>query len=68
VLVGPSRKRFIGAITGAVVADRLPGTLAAVAACVLAGARAVRVHDVAEARQAVDVASAILAAAGESPA
>ena len=68
VLVGPSRKHFIGAITGAAVADRLPGTLAAATVCVLAGARAVRVHDVAAARQAVDVASAILAAAGESPA
>jgi dihydropteroate synthase len=62
VLVGPSRKAFIGRITGAGAEARLPGTLAAVAACVLAGARAVRVHDVAEARQAVDVAAAIRAA------
>ncbi len=59
VLVGPSRKNFIGAITGAAVDDRLPGTLAALAACVLAGAAAVRVHDVAAARQCVEVALAI---------
>jgi dihydropteroate synthase len=62
VLVGPSRKAFIGRITGAGPGARLPGTLAAVTACVLAGAHAVRVHDVAEARQAVDVAAAIRAA------
>jgi dihydropteroate synthase len=41
---------------------RGPGTLAAVAAAVLGGAHAVRVHDVAEARHAADVAAAIRAA------
>ncbi|MGB8930403.1 MAG: dihydropteroate synthase [Anaeromyxobacteraceae bacterium] len=59
LLVGPSRKSFIGAVTGAPVAERLPGTLAAVAACVLAGVEILRVHDVREARQAADVAAAI---------
>jgi dihydropteroate synthase len=59
VLVGPSRKSFIGHVTGAPVDARLPGTLAAVAACVLAGVEYVRVHDVPEARQAADVAAAI---------
>ncbi len=59
VLVGASRKQFIGALTGAALADRLPGSLAAATAAVLAGARAVRAHDVAETRQAVDVAAAI---------
>jgi dihydropteroate synthase len=67
VLVGPSRKSFIGRITGARPEERLPGTLAAVTACVLAGARAVRVHDVAAARQAVDVAAAIWAAGAGAP-
>jgi dihydropteroate synthase len=62
VLVGASRKQFIGALTGAAVADRLPGSLAAATAAVLAGARAVRAHDVAQTRQAVDVAAAIRAA------
>jgi dihydropteroate synthase len=59
ILVGPSRKSFIGAIAGAPVGERLPGTLAAVTASVLAGAEFVRVHDVAAARQAALVAAAI---------
>ena len=59
LLVGPSRKRFIGALTGAPVGDRLPGTLAALTACVLAGVEFVRVHDVAAGRQAARVAAAI---------
>jgi dihydropteroate synthase len=59
LLVGPSRKSFIGAVTGAPVEARLPGTLAAVAACVLAGVELLRVHDVAEARQAALVAAAV---------
>jgi dihydropteroate synthase len=61
LLVGPSRKSFIGAVTRAPVEERLPGTLAAVAACVLAGVEILRVHDVAEARQAAAVAAAIRA-------
>lgn len=63
LLVGPSRKSFIGQVTGAAVGDRLPGTLAAVTACVLAGVEIVRVHDVPEARQGADVAAAIRAGA-----
>jgi dihydropteroate synthase len=59
LLVGPSRKSFIGKLTGAEVADRLPGTIAAVVACVLAGVELVRVHDVAAARQAARVAAAL---------
>ncbi len=64
LLVGPSRKSFIGEVTGAAVDDRLPGTLAAVAACVLAGAEFVRVHDVAAACQAARVAAAVRDAPG----
>ncbi len=64
LLVGPSRKSFIGHVTGAPVEGRLPGTLAAVAAAVLAGAELVRVHDVAEGRQAARLAAAIRDAAG----
>jgi dihydropteroate synthase len=59
VLVGPSRKAFIGAATGAPVGDRLGGTAAAVALSVLNGARGVRVHDVAAMRQAALVAHAV---------
>ncbi len=59
LLVGPSRKSFIGKVTGAPVGERLPGTLAAVTACVLAGVELLRVHDVAAVRQAVQVAAAL---------
>jgi dihydropteroate synthase len=62
ILVGPSRKSFIGELTGLPPAQRLPGTIAA---CVLAlnnGANVFRVHDVAPAVQALDVAWAILGA------
>lgn len=58
LLVGPSRKSFIGKITGAAVGDRLPGTLAAVVACVLGGVEILRVHDVGPARQAASIAAA----------
>ncbi|MGA8892984.1 MAG: dihydropteroate synthase [Anaeromyxobacteraceae bacterium] len=64
LLVGPSRKSFIGALTGAAPEERLPGTLAAVTASVLGGATFVRVHDVAAARQAVRVAVALRATGG----
>jgi dihydropteroate synthase len=67
LLVGPSRKSFIGRITGAAVGDRLPGTLAAVTACVLAGVELVRVHDVAPAVQAARVAAALREAATARP-
>ena len=66
LLVGPSRKRFIGELTGAPVGDRLPGTLAAVTACVLAGVELLRVHDVAPALQAARVAVALRRAGGSA--
>jgi len=47
VLVGASRKSFIGRLTGAGPAQRLPGSLAAVGWAALHGAALVRVHDVA---------------------
>jgi len=66
LLLGPSRKRFIGsALAGpdgaaAPVTDRLMGTAAAVAACILGGAHLVRVHDVREMVQVARVCDAIL--------
>jgi len=66
LLVGPSRKSFIGAITGAPAEERLPGTLAAVTAAVLGGATFIRVHDVAAARQAARVAAALRASGGSA--
>lgn len=61
VLVGTSRKRFIGALAGDRPPEqRLPGTVASIAAvAVLHGADVVRVHDVAEAKDALAVADAI---------
>ena len=60
VLVGPSRKSFLAAAAGdRPPAERGPATAAAVAACVLLGARVVRVHDVAAAVQVTRVADAI---------
>ena len=64
VMVGVSRKAFIGRLIGKPAGERLFGTAAAVTACVLGGAAAVRVHDVAQMRDAVAVAQAIGAARG----
>lgn len=62
VLVGPSRKRFVGELAGGLPPeDRLPGTLAACVAGLAAGARLFRVHDVAPLRRALAVAEAVLA-------
>jgi len=64
ILVGPSRKRFIGEVAGVPApADRVPGTAAACTLAVAAGALLVRVHDVAEAVQALAVAAAVRDAA-----
>jgi dihydropteroate synthase len=60
VLLGPSRKSFIGKLTGAGVEERLPGTLAALVVGRLSGADVMRVHDVSEARQAAIVTDALL--------
>ena len=59
VLVGPSRKSFIGKTLGLEVEDRLEATLAACVVALLRGARIFRVHDVIAARRALDMAEAI---------
>jgi dihydropteroate synthase len=59
VLVGPSRKSFIGEVTGQPAEQRLMGTCAASAAVVLAGADAVRLHDVEQLVPGIRVADAI---------
>lgn len=54
VLLGVSRKKFIGTIGGEAVADRrMPGSVAVALAGVAQGAQMLRVHDVAETRQAL---------------
>jgi dihydropteroate synthase len=59
VVVGPSRKRFVGHVTGAGVEERLAGTLGAVAWCAMQGVEMVRVHDVKEAKDVVRMIEAI---------
>jgi dihydropteroate synthase len=59
ILVGPSRKSFIGRVLDLPVERRLMGTAAAVATCVMLGAHVVRVHDVREMVEVVRVCDAI---------
>jgi dihydropteroate synthase len=60
IVIGTSRKSFIGELTGRDVDQRLGGTIASNVLALEAGAQIFRVHDVAEARQALAVAEAIL--------
>ena len=59
LLVGASRKAFIGKILGVDPDERLEGSLAAATAAVFGGAHIIRVHDVKETRKAIHVADAI---------
>lgn len=60
ILVGPSRKSFIGKVLGTDVAERLFGTAASVAVAIQNGANIVRVHDVRQMRQVARLTDAIL--------
>jgi len=62
VMIGASRKSFIGKIIKTDVTERLEGSLAAAVLAVVRGARIVRVHDVKETLRALKVAEAILKA------
>jgi dihydropteroate synthase len=67
VLIGPSRKRFIGELAGeASGVRRVAGTIAACLAAWRRGATIFRVHDVAAARQAFTVAAAVEARAARA--
>jgi dihydropteroate synthase len=66
VLVGPSRKRFLGSILGTEAGDRLEGTAAAVAWLAAEGVHVVRVHDVREMARVTRVVDAI-SRAGTGP-
>jgi dihydropteroate synthase len=59
LLLAVSRKDFVGALTDRPPAERDAGTLAAVGAAVEAGARILRVHDVAGARDYLRVRQAL---------
>jgi dihydropteroate synthase len=60
VVIGVSRKRFLGSLTGAGESERLAGTVAANVLAFERGATMFRVHDVAPARDALVVAAAAL--------
>lgn len=59
VLAGPSRKSFIGKVTGREAKDRMFGTAACVAACVKGGVQILRVHDAGAMRDVVLMTEAI---------
>ena len=67
VLVGTSRKSFLGKLTGRDVDDRLAGTIATNVLAYARGASVFRVHDVAPVRDALTVAAATVAAPWTSP-
>jgi dihydropteroate synthase len=60
LLVGVSRKAFIGKVLGTELASRLPGALACAAVAIESGVQIIRAHDVAETVQAVRMTEAIL--------
>ena len=62
VVVGASRKSFLGRLTGRDADERLPGTIAANVLAYERGAAVFRVHDVAEVRDALRVTAATVAA------
>jgi dihydropteroate synthase len=62
ILVGPSRKSFIGKILDLPVEERLEGSLAALAVAIMNGANIVRVHDVKESKRVVGLVDAVLKA------
>ena len=63
VLLGPSRKSFIGEALNLPVEDRLEGTMASIAVGIINGANIVRVHDVLETKRTITIVERLL---GES--
>ena len=59
ILIGTSRKSFIGSITGLCAKERFEGTIASVCASIINGANIIRVHDVKECKRAALVIDAI---------
>lgn len=62
MLIGPSRKSFIGSILNLPVSERLEGTIAAVTMAISRGVHIVRVHDCWPIKRAVQIADAIMCA------
>lgn len=65
ILVGASRKSFLGKLLGLEVNDRLEASLASAVLAFAGGANILRVHDVSQTRKALDAAAAIRSANGE---
>jgi dihydropteroate synthase len=63
VVIGTSRKSFLGKLTGRPEKERLPGTIATNVMAFERGAAIFRVHDVAEVADALKVAAATVARA-----
>jgi len=59
ILVGPSRKAFIGRVTGGPPGERVEGTAAVVAAAILNGGNVIRIHDVSFMKKVADMADAV---------
>lgn len=64
LLLGTSRKSFIGKILNADVTERLEGTLSSIVVGVLNGAHIIRCHDVIQAKKAIAIADAVRQAGG----
>ena len=60
ILLGPSRKSFIGQVLDLPVEDRLEGTMASISAGILNGANIVRVHDIIETKRTLSVIEKII--------
>lgn len=60
ILIGTSRKSFIGQVTGGIAADRIEGTAATVAAAIINGCHIVRVHDVSAMKKVAAMTDAII--------
>ena len=60
VLVGPSRKSFIGEALNLPINDRIEGTMASITASIINGARIVRVHDIQKTRRTVTITEKIM--------
>ena len=66
LLLGVSRKSFMGKLLGAEMEERLPAALACAALAVESGVQIIRTHDVAETIQAIRMTEAILAHKGNA--
>ena len=60
ILIGPSRKSFIGTVLNLPITERLEGTLASITAGVMNGARIVRVHDIMAVRRTIAITEKIM--------